>query len=551
MHGATPCPECGYDSCLCDRKPSERPDATRIRKARSRQAKYERRERSRERFDEQIENYNRAADKLRDFPDGDKIKDQFLVHAETGSADSAPFLAAVLAQGEEWLELLYWWLATGSLDLPLPWDSREQLALGAMLAERRDPSGADAEAGGDAGRYLNEWYRSDWDWSGLARQLVRERSTDTTAQTDYRDLRKDGGRYQQRKKPHEIIGPPWFLRPGYLVECIWNGGRQYDLYGALNAKGKNHWDSPALHFGELGERKKVNRAIFKCPIPGAHRPQRAQTGPWPAWLSSYVPAPIHPPASPESRRPTWWGEGANFNFPPPWRPLEHPRDWQTDSKSLVRRKAPWIKIGLSWISDKRLETEDQKLLAWTLKRIDRLPHVRAELAKLVPGYAPPPHKPVNYFGTRGVPRPIDPWQIRAERRGWVRPRIEELIALPRRREPEERPLIARSVTSERANLWPIYSYEIENTYAERVHRVEKAPIESYWPDLPALAKETGLSEVALAKMRYTHPPVITHWERAHTALLRAHRLSHWRMRQSKSDRYRSSRWHGFLCEGGA
>jgi hypothetical protein len=367
MHGTTPC-SCGCDPCVCHRKASDRPDATRIRKAKSRHKL-----RRRERFEAWLEDYHRASDRLCGYSDAARI------FRLLPTVTPANLLAAILACEEELQTLRdYWWVAMGIRDLPSPWDSREQLALSALLNERRDPGGADTEADGDAGRYFNEWYRSDWDWSGLARQLVREQSTDTTDQTDYRDLMKDAGRFQPRKQLRlkgggkkefevaraglEIIGPPWLLRPGHLVECIRNGGRQYDLYGKLNGRGKYHWDSPALHFGELGEWKNVNRAIFKCLIPGTV-------------------------TAPEAFRPTRW-----------------------KGRSEIA-----VKIGPYWIPGKLLESEHRRARAWELKRIDRLPQVRAELVKLVPGYAPPPRKPINYIGTHRPAKPIDPRQLEAER----------------------------------------------------------------------------------------------------------------------------------------
>jgi hypothetical protein len=347
---AVTCSECGRDPCVCDRKPSDRPDATRTRKAKSRH-----KQTRRERFEAWLEDYNRL---LCGYSGASRIFRLLPI------VTPANLRAAILAHEEE-LQTLpdYWWVAMGIRDLPSAWNSREQLALSALLNERRDPGGAGKEAEGDAGRYFNKWYRSDWDWSGLAHQLVREQSTDTTDQTDCRDLMKDAGRYQQRKRPRAIIGPPWFLRPVHLVECIRNGGRQYDLYGKLNARGKYHWDSPALHFGEIEKDawKSVNRAIFKCPIPGTV-------------------------AAPEAFRPSRW-----------------------KGRSEVA-----VKIGPYWISGKLLESEHRATRAWQLQRINRLPQVRAELAKLVPGYTPPPRKPINYIGTRRPAKPIDPWQIEAE-----------------------------------------------------------------------------------------------------------------------------------------
>jgi hypothetical protein len=56
MHGTTSCSACGYDPCLCHRKPSDRPDATRKRKAESR-----RREQIDQWIDRWIDHYNEAA----------------------------------------------------------------------------------------------------------------------------------------------------------------------------------------------------------------------------------------------------------------------------------------------------------------------------------------------------------------------------------------------------------------------------------------------------------------------------------------------------------
>jgi hypothetical protein len=157
----------------------------------------------------------------------------------------------------------------------------------------------------------------------------------------------------------------------------------------------------------LGEWKNVNRAIFKCPIPGVIQ-------------------------NPQTFRPTFWTGTLNN-----------------------------VRIGWHWTaSRKRLEAEYRKVRAWELKRIDRVPQVISELKAIlrrgpatepavamvatddhcavrasqanglvaytsIPDpvgqwepyhYEPPPRKPINYIGTPRRARPIDAWQLDAEQK---------------------------------------------------------------------------------------------------------------------------------------
>jgi hypothetical protein len=411
------------------------------------------------------------------------LMSRFLPFAQETGTKPDTFLHAIVAQRH--LDLDDWFVATG--ESPEYLSQQEWLALQACRAEWW---------GRDTFRYpllrpfeKLPWRKSDSDVGlRLRKQLLNEDSQAWADQAEYWKLCRETDRFQLRRDirmrdgserelpiadaaaPARKIKVTRRLELQYRTAIILEIGRDYNLYGELNTRGKYRWDTPVLHFGELNDEwKNVNRAIFKAPIPGR-----------------VIDA--------EAFRPTW----------------------------CLRSHAS-VAIGARWIARKVLEAEDRRLRAWELKRIDRLPKVRAELAKLVPGYVPPPPKLVNFLGTPKPKRPVDPWQVEAERCGWVRPRTERVVPLPRQ-------------------AW------IETLYPDWVHEVERPPIKAGLPDIAALPKLTDIPWSELRKMSYTHPPIITAFERAHTARLRAHRLAHWRWRRSKSDRYRSNRWHGFLCE---
>jgi hypothetical protein len=126
MHGSTSCSECEYDPCVCHRKPSDRPGAARIRKASSRHKQKRRKE-----FQAWLEDYHRVGNLLCGRSDAARIFRLLPIVAP------ANLLAAIRACEEDLQTLRdYWWVATGIADLPpAPWNNRERLALGAMLAD--------------------------------------------------------------------------------------------------------------------------------------------------------------------------------------------------------------------------------------------------------------------------------------------------------------------------------------------------------------------------------------------------------------------------------
>jgi hypothetical protein len=142
--------------------------------------------------------------------------------------------------------------------------------------------------------------------------------------------------------------------------------------------------------------------------------------------------------------------------------------------------APWIKIGLSWTSPKRLKREDEQTRALARRRIDRVETVIRELQALARAagrvYTPPaPKKPVEYFGSHKA-RPIDRWQDRAECSGRVEVTDElRLYIAP----PPKKPVKfvdGRPVWRDRVEYFP-------ESNRRRAHEVEKPPIPagpSFW-----------------------------------------------------------------------
>jgi hypothetical protein len=419
-----------------------------------------------------------------------------------------------------------------------------------MRAELGDPSGHSTEFGGDASRYLLEWRISDGDVGlRLQRQLSRETDGgDLEDQVELWALARRANRNTKRRRLKLLDGGQKefdiaeaaskvreitvtrALRLLYLPRLMLQSARVYDLWGDIKhirGKARYHWDAQPLHLGEVSkEEENVNRAIFKAPIPGS--------------------IPDHDPF-----RPSWWAEQGSDTCPCAWRTAANPRDWRDDEAgSLVRRMAPWIKIGLSWTSPKRLKREDEQTRALARRRIDRVETVIRELQALARAagrvYTPPaPKKPVEYFGSHKA-RPIDRWQDRAECSGRVEVTDElRLYIAP----PSKKPVKfvdGRPVWQDRVDR-PTDSNQCRRIADE----VEKPPISAGLPQLLELSKLTRKTVNELAKMNYCQPPAMTPFVRAQMARLRIHRLRHWRWggKAHWADRVRSNRWQGFLCEG--
>jgi hypothetical protein len=159
MHESTPCSECGCDPCVCDRNPSDRPDATRIRKAKSRHKL-----RRGKQFEAWLEDYYRL---LRGYSGASRIFRLLPI------VTPANLRAAILACEEELQTLRdYWWVAMGIRDLPSPWDSRELLALGAMLADLIPLVDDEEEINQLDRRYPNNWRTTDSDIAVSAREQL-------------------------------------------------------------------------------------------------------------------------------------------------------------------------------------------------------------------------------------------------------------------------------------------------------------------------------------------------------------------------------------------
>jgi hypothetical protein len=279
--------------------------------------------------------------------------------------------------------------------------------------------------------------------------------------------------------------------------------------------------------GRSARKRNVNRAIFKAPNPAAVLADR------------------------EAFRPTWWAEQGTDTTPRAWRALPHPCDWLDDEAgSLVRRKASWIRIGLSWFSPKRLKREDGQARALARRRIDRLETVIRELADIAEAqgriYSPPKAKTRTYIGAPRPKRAIDPWQLRAECRGYVEVAAEQRLDIAPLPKKPVKFVEGRPVWQDRVDR-PTDSNQCRRIADE----VEKPPISAGLPQLLELSKLTRKSVNELAKMNYRHPPAVTPFVRAQMARLRIHRLRHWRWRGKAhwADRVRSNRWQGFLCEG--
>jgi hypothetical protein len=294
-----------------------------------------------------------------------------------------PYLRLVEDRATEpQLDLDYWEVATGEWlqELSRP----KRLAVQAMRAKLRDPSGHSTEFGGDASRYLFEWWVSDSD-VGLRLQLQLSRETDSGGLEDQVELwalarranrntkrRRlkllDGGQKEfdiaeAASKVREITVTR-ALRLLYVPRLMLQSARVYDSWGDIKhsrGEGRYHWDAQPLHLGEVSkEEENVNRATFKAPIPGAVTDR-------------------------EAFRPTWW----------------------------AGRSPVAVKIGLHWIPGKALENEHRKARIATLRRMDRSGETIAELRRVNPAYIAPWRPPIKHFGSHKA-RPIDRWQDRAE-----------------------------------------------------------------------------------------------------------------------------------------
>jgi hypothetical protein len=466
-----------------------------------------------------------------------------------------------------------WEVATGEACQSL--SKAQRLAIQAVLAERRDPGGHPTIFGGDAPRYRLGWRIADSDVAlRMRRQMEAELADGLEDQVELWALGRRADRNTRRRRLRlrgggrkefdiaEAAGPAVSVYPDWQLELLYGfglmgeSGRDYTFVWTSRRGfqwpcvhwpehlcwSKYHWDARPLHIRETGEgERNVNRAILKAPIPGAV-------------------------ADREAFRPTWWAALGRLDNFPVWRPLleppiigeARPRDWRFDSetedKSLVRRKAPWIKIGLSWISPKRLAREDQKARAFAERRRNGLPLVIRELQKIARSqgrvYTPPPRKTFICLAGRHKARPVDHWQERAERRGWVVVAAEQHLHIA---PPPKKPIGfdgMRPLWRDRADPPPA-----ESNQRRIVHQVEKPPIPANLPVLKELSRLTRKSEAELAKMRYTHPPTITAFERGYTTRLRLHRLRHIRFPYRRGTKAVSGvgKWHnthsgGFICE---
>jgi hypothetical protein len=490
-------------------KPSDTPERRLERQHRHRRGK--RSESRGKRFENWISGINEIA------AHGDGERDSFLERALGTGIQPTPYLYLIKNRATEPpLNLDYWGVATSEWLQEL--SGPQRLAVQAMRADLiqllSDPKELEAL---DA-RYLYGWTRSDWDWSGLQEQMAKDDSQSFEDQAEVwglLELADDALRTRRRLRlkngkskdfdTASSAGPAISItvtRPLQELYAARLVVRVYDLWGDIShhrSKGRHHWDSRALHLGEVSEDEgqNVNRATFKCSIPDTHRLLRVQS--LPAWLNSYEPPPVHPPASPESLRPTFWSGRAEVD----------------------------VKIGLHWIPGKKLEHEHRRARLATLRRMARAP------IKL------------------GSPkrRPVDQWQDRAECAGRVQVVAEQCLNISPTPKKPIRFVEGRPVWSDRIDDPTTVSH-----HSGIVHQVERPPICACLPALAELSKMIGMSKSALAKMDYRDPPIITVFERAHIASLRAHRRSHWRWGgkyQSRSDRLRSTRDHGFLCAWGA